>query len=366
MQQVALRSRTIGAFFFFVSCFLTISFKIDAQATVQLPAHIVIEVIGDVSINREEWNDDIWEPVTVGLNVRSKDRINPHASGQVIVLCANLKIDLIVKTRRTPDCGGDVEPPRFPIPITDVRSVSIQADSLYLISPRQRILNRIPAFRWTSISGAASYSITILRSSSLVFTESGIVDTTFIYPGNLDPALYTVTITAFNSANSEITDNARTPNSFTVVDASAEGFTDFSDVQMPDVRTPEMLVYAKAMYYADFGLYSEAIDLLAPYLATSAQSNPLKQSPFIYWQFGNWHVALNLLNEAEDVLNIGMKVAVQQQSEFSKALIHESLSKVYQAPETIVYHLEEARSFYENIGDLSRVAELSIAIEKNS
>jgi hypothetical protein len=320
------------------------------------PPHVVINMTdSSATLSRMGWST--LAPVAVGMEVQTTDLIDPGI-GEVTVLCADLQIVVIFAVASPPNCNDDVTGPDFAIPVR--RGGQRTPNVAYLISPRFYVLSEQPNLRWASVPDAASYTVQLISGGRAVWSSPIIVtEARLDFPPDqspLTPGIYTVNITAINASGASVSTAETPPPTFIVLQTEDRAkITDtLASVSFPARIDSSELAFSRAVYYAQYKLYSEAIDLIAPYLSSESGS-PLANSPFPYLTLGDWYAELNLLTEAAAAYEVAITKAGEQANTLCSARAYDRLSEVITDDALKACHLKRARQYYETIGDQDAV-----------
>ncbi len=248
--------------------------------------HMLVDVQGPVSVKREGWNT--YAPALFGTSLRYGDLLRLEGSAQATVACADLTV-------ATVPAGTNA------LPCKVVQAVLVQNGSLInptrsvpsgefplVVTPRKtKLLNPRPTLRWTPVTGATSYTVTV-RGSNVNWSTDVISGTEVVYPGAAPPLMPGLTYKVIVVAGNRSSDEEALPDlGFTVlkIDEATtvrERETKIRSLGLSGAATGLLV----ANLYVTNGLTAEAIELLEGLSSASPEPAVLRSLGDLYLALG--------------------------------------------------------------------------------
>lgn len=300
-----------------------------APPTPMLPGHalLIIEK-GEVQLKRSGWTK--YYPASFGAVLYRGDLLQPSSNAEIFVVCEDL---LVWNVPAGEPSGVGAGCPQGAEPVLE-KGKSLYgntrgADNMsipYLISPRStNLISATPTFRWNPVSDAAIYTVDLFRGENLewsVQTEQ----TELAYPSD-KPGLesnvdYSWKVVADNGSSS--IDDTTPFLSFRLLNDDQVQEVENRSEKLASYNLPEEgRVYAQAWLYIHYGLYSDAIELLA----NQAKSD--QQNVAVYRMLGELYDQIALPLQAKTYFEKAVKLAEITGDIENLAEIQYGLGKVY-------------------------------------
>ncbi|NEP78785.1 MAG: tetratricopeptide repeat protein, partial [Okeania sp. SIO3B3] len=321
-----------------------------ATPVLSSPAHILIDVRGNVQVKKVQWKD--FHKAESGITLSGEDKIKLGSNASVTVYCSDRNrwtveqpgTYLVSKgcsegeavIRLCPDCNND-----------KLRPPSIKEETLqqlpYVISPRDTyVFNDSLTIRWNEVSGATNYTVMVED------WEGETNETQILYDGELEPGEpYFVTVVADNGATSKQEDEDYYYSWFTVLEEEeAKTLREQVAVIKQQKLSQEQEGLILAYFYREKKLNFEAIQVLEGLVKSESQKET------VYKLLGDIYRQVGLSLMAKEVYQQGLALTGGEKSEV-KAMMQWGLGEVEYVlgnRDEAVEWLEKARANYLALG----------------
>ncbi|NES02382.1 MAG: tetratricopeptide repeat protein [Okeania sp. SIO2F4] len=300
-----------------------------ATPVLSSPAHILIDVRGNVQVKKSQWKDFIQ--AESGILLSSEDEIKLGSNSSVKVYCSDRNKWVLEEPgtylvsqgcpegeaviRLCPDCnnpGG-----RFP---------TIKEEKLkelpYLISPRNtNVFNEPLTIRWNKVFGATSYTVKVEGEEEEWEKETN--ETQILYDGKLEPGeYYTVTVLADNGATSAQEDERQDLWFIVLEDQEAKTLREQVAVIKQQGLSQEQEGLTLAYFYRQNELNFEAIQVLEGLVKSRSQIAT------VYQLLGDIYRQVGLSLMAKEVYQQGLALTVEEEKSEVKAMMQLGLGLV--------------------------------------
>jgi hypothetical protein len=328
--------------------------------------HLVVAVQGQLSIKRATWTQ--FHPASFGATVRAGDLLRVEDAASVKIACA----DLTLVTLRAGTAGAPcpASRPTFQRDGSAVRAT--RADTApgfpLVIAPRKtNLLADRPMIRWTAVSGATGYRVSIRGPDVNWSVEAG-TKTELAYPPDaprLKPGEgYKVTVVATTPGGARSSDEESLPD-LGFVPLRPEERQAVQElgarIEQLELEEPQRRFLLARLYTAkDRRLYAEAIEQLEPL------ADPLKETA-IGRELAETYRAISLNRLAEQRHLLAIELAEQARDLESQALGHDALARLYEGLGNQVgarERLQKALDLYWQVGDPPKVEELQARLAR--
>jgi len=326
-----------------------------------LPGHALLIIKnGEAQLKRSGWTK--YYPASFGTVLYRGDLLQPSSNAETIVVCEDLMVWNVpagVPSGVGGGCPQGAEPVLGNGSSNLINTRGADDHSIpYLISPRAfNLIDATPAFRWNPVSDAAIYTVDLFRGENLewsVQTEQIQLE----YPSD-QPALhndedYSWKVTADNGSSSS---NDTTPFlSFRLLGADQIQEVINRSEKLASYNLPEEgRVYAQAWLYIHYGLYSDAIELLA----NQAKSD--QQNVAVYRMLGELYDQIALPLESKTYFEKAVKLAETTGDVENLAEIQYGLGKAYNKlgeKDLSAQFLSKARDGFILLGEMEKAEEV--------
>ncbi|WP_437173497.1 tetratricopeptide repeat protein [Crocosphaera sp.] len=326
--------------------------------------HIVLEVKGNVTIQKKQWKKPTIP--SIGLTLTSDDKIKVEGDSFLKIYCSNTEIWEVKSGQYTVSDGCDSGQPVIPIPNSnnsDVRSPRLTEETLinlpYLISPRETyIITERPLLRWNAVPGVTNYTVKIDGVNWQTQTNK----TEIIYPGQ--PPLqegwrYRITI----ETNNGISSTSEAKVGFKRLDSQSQKkvLETVELIQQQSLSSEEKgLILAKL--YRGYGLHLDAVNVLEELIKKE------NQSVFLYQLIGDTYLDMKLPQLSLQPYKNGLILATETDNLTVKSAIQKGLGTAYYClgnDHKAEQWLNQAKTNYEKLGDTPSVQELDKIIQEN-
>lgn len=350
-----------------LSFFCCVSYSgTQAQTGVE---HSISEIQGQVEVRRAGWEKFVR--ATVNMRVRNGDLFRLTGKSSAKVTCADTNVIVIQGRNLRVDCKTTKPIFRFKNNVTRPQRTGdpIRAFPV-LISPRKtKLLDPRPTLRWTPVSGASVYRVSIIRGTAEHWAREVSGVTELKYPEDAPALVPGETYKAIIAAGNHNSDEEELPNlGFTVL-----GRDEAHAVRMREgkirAKNPSELstIFLIANLYATWGvnpddswddrwaLNTEAIELLEQASATRPDASILRM-------LGDMYMSLSLATLAEKPYMRALELSEATEDVFGKAWAHYALAHVFTErfndAET-TKRLLSARKLFQSFGDAKSVEKIN-------
>ena len=316
--------------------------------------NLIVTVQGQVRVKREGW--DRYALASFGTTLRRGDLLRLDEASHAKLVCADL-------TEHEAVIGIQGIPCTVTNPILTYGSSAVvpTRSSRYgsfpiVVSPRKtNLLNPRPKLRWTPVSGATAYKVTV-RGPDLNWTTDVGSITELIYPESA-PALksktdYKLIVTANGRQSDE---ESEAGLGFTVLRSNEAKKVRKQEQMIRELRladAPQRLLIA--YLYASHRLYAEAIEQLEELSKTI-------EEPALARLLGDLYMGIRLIRHSERSYLLGLERSEKANDQEGQALAHHALSKIYEALSnrgSMIRHLNSALELYNKLGDRQTTAQI--------
>lgn len=339
-----------------------------ATPVLSSPAHILIDVWGNVQVKKEQWKG--FHQAESGIILSAEDEIKLGSNASVTIYCSDRYIWTVEQPgaylvsqgcpegeaviRLCPDCNNK-----------ELRFATLKEEKLkelpYLISPRHtKVFNDSLTIRWNEVSRATSYKVKVEGWEGEWERETN--ETQIIYDGKLEPGeSYFVTVVADNGATSTQEDDGY--NSWFIVLEDEEAKTLGEQVALIKQQelTQEQEGLILAYLYRGNELNFEAIQVLEGLVKSGSQTVTVYQLLGDIYQ----QARLNLI--AKEVYQQGLALTTEEEKSEVKAMMQWGLGEVEYVlvnRDEAVESLKEAKASYSALKDKVQAKELEKRINE--
>ncbi len=324
--------------------------------------HIIFEVKGKVTVDKEQWKNP--QPASVGLTLEGNNKLEVEDNSSVKIYCSNTKIWTVEKGTHNISGGCTSENPVIRLPNSnndtlraDGKTEEALAKLPYLITPRNSyILKNRPLLRWNAVPGVTNYTVKI----DGVNWETQTNKTEIIYSGDTplqEKRRYRITIEADNATSSTSDDKNV---GFTMLDEQTKNIIlESKNTIEKQSLSSEQKGLILAQLYRSYGLYADIIEVLEELVKEDSQVVA------VYQLLGDTYLETRLPHLAKKPYDKGLQLTTKTENLSVQADIQKGLGKSYYSlgNETEAKQwLEKAKISYEALGDNSNIQELDETI----
>jgi hypothetical protein len=310
--------------------------------------HIVVEIQGSISVKRVGWTE--YAPATFGTSLAGSELLRVQTGSTARIVCADFTLGIARSGVNHVPCSsgrhwlsdGDpsITPPRT------TGSINFPL----LLSPRKtKIATPYPVIRWTPMTAAEFYSVTVRGLDHDWTTRVLSPTTSLVYPDDAPELLAGHTYRVIVVGGGHSSEEEGTPDlGFTLLDAAElqELRSMKSKIRQLDLDA-NTIQFLEAHVYASQGAYADAMETLR-FPATSLQAGA------VHRYLGYIKLKVGLTASAAEDFTKALRVSTEANDIEGKALALRALGRIHSAlgnKDEAISNLREASVLYKSLGD---------------